>query len=197
MIPILLAVAAGAATGLSTSHSTTMDTMEYEHVIQVVVSATQHVQQCRLQPKQDIAELKASVDGLIEYQSHIAKAQSNLSVSQDLKEMVMQFKQKDRYSVRYCQHKLSEIQAMSRTLARAMGGLNKFNICDSDVSVRYDLYKESYDKGQLSSLEFQELTDDILKLTEADKSNCSLENRVKLEQALKAIQQASSLIPLK
>lgn len=193
MEPITLLLVAGLATGLSQVKPPSIDLNEYQQVVTVTAYTTQAISNCKDRSVQS-NEIEASVLTLLEYESHIPNMEHNLVATNEMKRLIGDFNSHSFYTVKYCQHKLSELQVVSRTLARAMGGLNKFNICDMDVTTRKQMYDVSYKQGLITWTEFDELVQDLIHLKEVDKSSCSIENATKMDQALEIIEKAGSIV---
>ena len=81
-----------------------------------------------------------------------------------------------------------------KRVARALGGAEDFNACEGNVETRYALFEKSYKDQKITRSEFSDLVGDLLRLETVDTSGCTLATRVKLQQALSAIQTAASLL---
>ncbi len=155
MGPILIAVAVAGTAAFSSVKPPSLDTVEYSHVIQLTHLSTQAVKGCK-EHNFAVDSLEQQAELIVEYETHLPKSDNNLHAAKETLTLVRQFKHHEMPSVRYCQHKLSEVQSVSRTLARAMGGLHKFDICDSDFEERISLYEKSFKKGQITEEEYKE-----------------------------------------
>lgn len=190
--PLLLgAVAIGAAI-LSNTKPPLFDNVEYNHIVELTVMVTNVIHDCD-QKELNLDPIKFKIDLLNEYETHLTKSENKLEAVKEIKLLLKSFSSKENYSVKYCKHKFSEIQATSRTLARAIGGLHKFDICDSDFSERVLLYKDSLDKKLINQDEYEDLINDIKRLEKTDQSSCSEDNKIKLNQGLSLISNFSGI----
>lgn len=182
MEPITTLLVASLALGLGNVKPPSIDQIEYSHIVQVVSHATQQISLCKTNTT-DVTALELHIQILNEYNAHLTSKEENRAVSKILNKFIDDFSKREDKSVRYCQHKLSEIQSVSRTLARSIGGLHKHNICDHDLEKRLNFYKDSFAKKAISESEYSELLSDIVLIGKADKSSCDIENTTKIDQA--------------
>lgn len=193
MEPITLLVAASAFAMSYTSVSTPkdFDPTEYEKVVTVVVDATRTVHLCNDMKNplytQFLNGLNTSTLHLGEYVRHKAGKEDVSQAVEQVRQLVLEYDFALSPSVQYCKHKLSEVQSGARTIARALGGRHKVDICDYTVDQRFVVYKESYTANLITKEEFSELVADLQKLQNVDKSGCSLENADKMDKALNAV----------
>ncbi len=183
MVPLLALAVAGVA-GLSLKPPV-IDHVQYSHIVQVSAAATQAVKQCRTE-NVDLRPLVFQTQTLVEYETHL-NTNTEPGIAKDLQQLVKQFEHRTTYSVKYCQHKLSEIQAASRTMARAVSGVSKYNFCDSNVEERFYWYQESYALDLISKSEFKELAEDVRHLAGTDRKACSTDQAIKLDQSIQVI----------
>lgn len=167
----------------------TFNPVEYDYSVKTTVSATRAVHLCGNAEYQTkfasfVNDLNEHSMSLMEYEKHIDGNQYSLVGATYVRQLVIDFTVRQNKSNAYCVHKLSSIQSASRTLSRALGGLNAYDICDSDVMQRYSKYEESFKAGKLSKDEFVELVNDLKYLKTVDRASCSFDNKEKLDQAI-------------
>lgn len=198
MEPITLLIAASAFTMSYNSASTPkdFDPTEYDQVVTVVVDATRTIHMCNDMTNplytKFLNDLNSSTLKLEEYARHKAGKQDVSNAVSAVRKLVLEYDVSPTPSVQYCKHKLSEVQSGARTIARALGGRHKVDICDYTVESRFVSYKQSYTKVLISQVEFEELVNDLNKLREVDRSSCSVENADKMDKAFEAVSALSS-----
>ena len=163
--------------------------VEYDYSVKTTVASTRAVHLCgndeyQLKFNSFVNELNEHSMSLLEYEKHIDGNQYSLVGATYVRQLVIDFTVRQNKSNAYCVHKLSSIQSASRTLSRALGGLNAYDICDSDVRQRYAKYEESFKANKLTKSEFTELVNDLMYLQKVDKASCSFDNKEKLDQAI-------------
>lgn len=178
-------------------HARTYDPVEYNYAVVITTNATHATHRCisMADPDYDMYLQLLNHDSLtlVEYVSDKADAVQVVPAAQQIRDMTSTMLSHRMYSVAYCQHKLSNIQASARTFARAVSGNSDYDMCQSDVQSRYELFAESYKVGRISKEEFGELVGDLLKLKTIDTNGCTLEERAKFEKALDVIQSAAKV----
>lgn len=191
MLPLLAAVAAAGALTLGAGKPN-LDTNEYLLSVQVTASATQAVRECADQSP-DLTLLENNALTLLEYETSLPQTENRQVAAKEIIYLTGQIKHRKMYTTKYCQHKLSEIQSVSRTLSRALGGKHQFDICDSDFTTRFYLYQASYVNKEITLSEFTELVNDIVHIVKTDQASCSTDNQAKLNQTLQLIKGAAGL----
>jgi hypothetical protein len=131
---------------------------------------------------------------MFEYENFHSENHNSLLVIQHLRDLELAFIGHSKYSAQYCIHKLSEIQSVSRTLAKAFGGQGGLNICLSDITARYALYETSYKEGKISKDEFLELVGDIKKIGDVDMLICSLQEKQQISKSIDKITKAVAFL---
>ena len=121
---------------------------------------------------------------LVEYLQNKRDSKDVLQSSIDLRRMVQEFNKEQNTSIRYCVHKLSNIQAASRMLARGIALAAQFDPCAGDPKQRLKVFTTSYEEGALTDIEFKNLAGDVLRLQNINTVSCSLENRRQLQEAV-------------
>ena len=192
MEPVTLLVAASALVMSYTSAAPKdFDPVEYEHVIAVAVNSMRAADLCEDMSNPAyrtlIQTLTASALKLEEYVLHKADKEETEKAAKYVHQLVVEYASNPSPSARYCTHKLTEVRAGARTLARVLGGRYKTSICDYTLFQLVDAYKESYTSGQITKHELVELTADLQKVKDIYKTGCSIENAVKLDKAVDAI----------
>jgi len=197
MKKVSLIVAALLLSACSMFQARPYDNVEYNYAVLITANATHAAHRCGDTSVPDYQTYLQAMNHdsltLDEFVSDKADSKQALPAVEQIRDMTSTFLSHPTYSVAYCQHKLSNIQASARTFARAIGGNKTYDMCQSDVQQRYNLFSISYKDGKISKAEFDELTGDLLKLQTIDTSGCTLEERAKMAEALKVIQTASKL----
>ena len=195
LITLLVAGAAFAGSYKAGALPKDFDAVQYEQVVSITVDATRAIHQCGQDPvlfKRFLDDLNTDSLKFDEYVRHKAKQEDVSSASAHIRKLVVEFDGREMYSKQYCIHKLSEVQAASRTVSRALGGAKKIDICSADLTPRYLSYQQSYTLGLITASEFKELVADIADLKEIDRSGCSLESAAKMDEAIDALSSAAS-----
>lgn len=196
LVSMLVAASAFAMSYNSASTPKDFDPVEYDQVVSVVVDATRTIHVCNDMKNplyvQFLNNLNSSTLKLDEYARHKAGKETVYNAVAFIRKLVLEYDYALTPSPQYCLHKLSEVQAGARTIARALGGRHSVDICDYTVESRFVLYKQSYAENRITEAEFSELVADIHKLKEVDKSGCSIENADKLDKALEAVSALSA-----
>lgn len=183
--------------GCSMFQARSYDPVEYNYAVVITTNATHATHRCTSMSDPDynlwLQEINHESLTLVEYVSDKDDTAQVVPAAQQIRDMTSTMLGHTAYSIGYCQHKLSNIQASARTFARAVGGNGKYDMCQSDVQSRYKLFKKSFDSGRISNDEFKELSLDLLKLKTIDTSGCTLEERAQMAAALSVVQTAASL----
>lgn len=187
MIPLFTAVIAASAIGLSSVKPPSIDMFEYNHVIQITALSMQQVKKCKTEDT-DLELLTLHIETLTEYEKHLVDSEERLEISKILSSLIKEINQRETFSSRYCQHKLSEIQSISRAMAMSLGGKHQSKVCDTDFEKRLSIYESSFKKNLISKSEYLELISDVIEMGKADGKACSLENQTKLDQAQKVVE---------
>ena len=183
--------------GCSAFSSRAYDPVEYNYAVLVSANATHAVSRCQVRGDEFNAYLQkinSDTFTLMEYMANKGDSEQTLIAATQVREITQDFLANTNYSHRFCQHKLSNIQASARMLARGVGSSDKFDACKGNVQERFALFEASYKQGKITQEEFVNLSNDLLKMGAVNTASCSLENRTKLENALKLIQFSLSFI---
>jgi len=191
LLSVLLLTLAGCATTELTARL--YDANEYNYAVNIAVNATHAVARCETRNAEyDVYLQKINSDSftLLEYVSNKTDTKQALPAATQIREISLDFLNNKMYNNRYCQHKLSNIQGAARMFARGVGYTDRFNICKGNVLERFTAFELSYTQNMISREEFANLSQDLLKMQKIDTAGCTLEDRVKLEQAINIIQTA-------
>jgi hypothetical protein len=173
------------------------DPVEYNNLISLTVVSTQAIHNCPIRGDDFVAsmnKLKAASEHLDEFISN-KRDIGNVEVSvKHLNFMIMTIINNPNYSNQYCTHKLSNIQASSRILSRAIGDDKDLNLCQGNVQTRYALFEDSYLKKRITKPEFKDLTSDLRRLKEIDASACKMELMIQMQEAIQAIESSMAVL---
>ncbi len=173
------------------------DPVEYDYAIQLATDATHAVHRCADANDEYYAYLQSlnHISFLLpEYIKNKADSKQALPSAVRVRQLTISFLQRHDRTAQYCTHKLSNIQAASRMLARSLGSAEGFDPCSDDVKARYALFEDSYKKKLISEDEFKELSGDLTDLSTINVSSCTLQHREQLEASVHAIQSAVGII---
>jgi hypothetical protein len=166
------------------------DPIEYGLSITVTVNATRAIHQCD-DPSQDNEELWVYIQqmntdslNLSEFINDKGNSTNLLPLIKQIRDMVNDTLIRGKFSSAYCVHKLSNIQAGSRILARVLGNTDRFDTCEGGIRARYDGFTKSYQNNDINASEYKELVMDIVKLETIDTSGCSQSTRQKIAEDL-------------
>lgn len=197
MKTMLFLISIGLLSGCAIFQARTYDPVEYNYAVMITTNATHATHRCISMADPDYDKYLQLLNHdsltLVEYVSDKADAAQVVPASQQIRDMTSTMLGHKIYSVAYCQHKLSNIQASARTFARAVSGNRDYDMCQSDVQNRFDFFKKSYDSTLISKEEYEELIGDLLKLQTVDTSGCTLEERSKMQKALNVVKDAATL----
>ena len=174
------------------------DSTEYNYAIQTTVMATRAVHLCgNVEHKQEFEDFMKVLNQesmfMIEYETHKDSNKNVIVGVTQTRQLVATMIVHNAYSTQYCFHKLSEVQASARTIARSLGGLEEFDICKSNVWGRFEVYEASYKANKISKLEFDELVNDLVSLQKVDHSSCSMQQKNSLANAVQSVLTATGL----
>lgn len=175
------------------------DAVEYDYVIKTVVATGRAVHLCDERDSSEkfivrIQEINDNTMHLAEYEKYVLYNKDTLPAVTNLRDLVLSFTKNKNYSKQYCLHKISEIQSASRVLAMSLGKNSGFNVCDSDVSTRYMVYRASYMQGLITRYEFNDLVHDLTHLSKIDQSGCSMEEKAEFEKAINIISNVAAVV---
>ena len=191
MKKLLVALCAIILTGCATRP---FDPVEYNFAISAAVLSTRAIHQCG--EKSDrfheyVKELNTQTMYLYEYEKHHDENKNVLIGVTNLRELVLDFVQVESVSSEaYCVHKLSEVQATSRALAKTLSGMH-LDLCSSDALERLSFYKDSYASNRINKSEYEELVRDLQRLVRTDNAYCTEEQNELMKRTVTAI---SSLV---
>ena len=172
------------------------DNVEYNHAVASAVASTRAVHQCYDQGplyQAFVQDLNATTLQLAEYEKYRPASVESLASVNEIRGLVLDLQKRASPTLRYCQHKLSEIQSASRVVAQALGNQQKLSMCISDVELRYNVYLDSLQAGMITREEFDELVADIQQLALVDIASCTMEMRAKIQKSLETISKAASI----
>lgn len=176
----------------------TFDATEYNYAVQTTVMATRAVHLCgNAERKQEFSDFVQTLNQdtlfMSEYETHKDSNKNVIVGVNQVRQLVASLVVHPEYSTKFCYHKLSEVQASARTIARTLGGLEEFDICKSNVWERYSLYEASYKNKQITKSEFGELVDDLIQIQKADHSSCTLQQKNDLANTVQSVISAAGL----
>jgi len=176
----------------------TYDPVEYDYLVRMASNSTHAVHRCddtKGAEFQKYAQLlNADSMQFVEFVSNKDGSELLQPQAQQIRTMVNQFLRHADGSLKYCVHKVSNIQASTRMLGRSLGGYDQKNACFGDVKSRYTLFEDSFNASAITKSEFTELSNDLLKLQDIDASGCTVKSKQDLLQTLNFIRQAVSVI---
>ena len=156
------------------------DPVEYNYAVSTSILATRSVHQCVEKTptyQEYIKELNTQTMYLFEYEKNHSENSQILTGVTTLRQLTLEFmKNQETGSVTYCAHKLSEIQASARTLAKTLSS-NNIELCQSDATERLELYKSSKASGKINDAEYAELVNDLPRLVKSDNAYCTAEQK--------------------
>ena len=194
---IAILVATLLATGCSMFTSRTYDPVEYNYAISIAVDATHAVNRCQTRKdgyNEYLQKINSATFTLDEYVSNKNDSEQVLPAALQIREIAKDLLQNKTYSTRYCQHKLSNIQAAARMFARGVGSTDRFNVCSGNIQNRFEAFEQSLARKEITKLEFVDLSGDLIRLETIDQSGCSLSQRADFEMAITGIKAALSLM---
>jgi len=173
------------------------DPVEYNYSIISSVAATRAIHQCGNPEdvlfKRYVADLNEATMHLQEYQKFAKNNVQTYQGALELRKLVLELVLNGNYSEQYCIHKLSGIQSASRVMAKTFGKQGGVDICSSDVSSRYHIYRESYVDGKITQAEFYELVNDLIKLSKLDSAGCTAQQKNEIQEILNTISKIYSV----
>lgn len=184
---------AGCASQLTRNY----DSTEFNYVVLIAADATHAVSRCgRRGDEYDayLQKLNSNTFTLMEYVSNKSDTKQVLPEATMIREITQDFLANTDYSNRYCQHKLSNIQAGARMMARGLSGSDRFDLCKGGIRERFTFFELSYVQNQITRAEFANLSGDLIKMETIDASSCTLEERAALEKTINIIRTAVSFL---
>lgn len=194
----ILAVALSLS-GCAMFSSRDYDPIEYSYAIDIATDATHAVHRCATRSDgfdTYLQKINATSFTLVEYVSNKADSTQVLPAAMQVRDVSLSFLMTPSYSNRYCQHKLSNIQASARMFARGVGNTDRFNICAGNVQDRFAAFQKSFDENAITKSEFVDLSGDLIRMKTIDSSSCTLEQRVEFESTINGIQAALSILTI-
>lgn len=173
------------------------DPVEYNYSIISSVAATRAIHQCNDREnvlfKRYVTDLNDATMHLQEYQKFAKNNTQTYQGALELRKLVLGFVLNSNYTEQYCVHKLSGIQSASRVMAKTFGKQGGIDICVSDVSSRYNLYRESYVNNRITQMEFYDLVDDLIKLSNLDSVGCTAQQKNEIQEIINTISKVYSV----
>ena len=194
---LTIVAAAIALSGCAMFSSRDYDPVEYSYAIDIAADATHAVHRCNTRDDgfdSYLKKLNSNSFTLVEYVSNKADSVQVLPAAMQVRDVTSSFLMTPTYSNRYCQHKLSNIQASARMFARGVGNTDRFNICDGNVQDRFAAFQKSLIENAITKPEFVDLSGDLIRMKVIDTSSCTLEQRVEFESTINSIQTALSVL---
>jgi hypothetical protein len=174
------------------------DSIEYLANVSVTVDTTRAIHECHNRDRLEFYNYLHQANSESMLLDEFAKGKSDstkLITAVDIeRSMFNEIIVRGDFSESYCVEKLTNIQAVSRILARVDGGSGNFNMCDGGIKERYTLFSQSYANGDITVSEYKELVTDVLKLDKVDTSGCSIESKRKLLDDLQFIESIAPTI---
>jgi len=197
MNKLLPIVAALSIAGCSAFMSRAYDPVEYNYAVLIAANSTHAVSRCESRNGEYdeydeynvyLQKINSDTFTLMEYVANKSDSEQALIAATQVREITQDFLANTNYSHRFCQHKLSNIQASARMLARGVGSTDRFDICKGNVQERFALFEASYKQNKITKEEFVDLSNDLLKMGQINTAGCSYESRTKLENTLHLIE---------
>ena len=185
--------------GCSTFQSRPFDPNEYSLAVSVAANATHAVHRCDSRDgdfKRYISEMNRDTFLLGEYVANKDDRESIAGAVGHVRAMTLAYALAGAHSSAYCRHKLSNVQAASRMLARSIGDMTEHDPCEGDVEKRYFMFEKSMSDGTITSEEFKDLVDDLVGMKKIDASSCSLANRQKMEDGIRFIERMVKVLTI-
>jgi len=174
------------------------DPVEYSYAVSIAADATHAVSRCdKRGPEYDayLQKINSTTFLLDEFVANKSDSEQALPAALQIREVTKGLLANKSYSTRYCQHKLSNVQASARMFARGVGNTDRFNVCLGKVEERFASFEDSFKNNKITNLEFVDLGGDLMRLKTIDTSSCTLQQRVEFEKAIATVKTALSLIP--
>ncbi len=172
------------------------DSTEYELSVRVIVDTTRAIHRCD-NPSASNDDLwlyvrQANNSSLLLEEFLINKYNSDAFIPavKQIREMINAVSIRGHFSSAYCVNKLTNIQAGSRILARALGRTDKFDMCEGGIKSRYDIFTREYNAKKMSASEYKELVNDVVKLQTVDTAGCDNSTHQKMLEELQLIEKA-------
>lgn len=151
------------------------DPVEYNYAVISSVAATRAISQCdnieNESFKKYIQDLDTATLHLQEYEKYSKnKARPHVGAT-SLRQLVIDFSLTENFSENFCVHKLIEIQTASRIMANAFGNPGSFDICIYDTEIIKKQYYQSYEDGNITQTELENLISSLPYLEHID-PNC-------------------------
>lgn len=191
----LLAALAGFGCAI-THEQRPYDPVEYDYAISITVDATRAIHRC----EDTSAEAKdfwsyvqlANTDSfkLQEFVDNRANSDQVVPAVTALRRSVVDVLERGTFSPTYCVLKLTNVQASSRIISRALGHTDRAAVCDGGIGERYAQFSAAYTAGQINVSEYKELVNDVVRLEQIDQSGCSIAIRVQMQKDLQLIEKA-------
>ena len=188
-----------ALSGCAMFSSRDYDPIEYSYAIDIATDATHALHRCTTRSDgfdTYLQKINATSFTLVEYVSNKDDSAQVLPAAMQIRDVALSFLMTPTYSDRYCQHKLSNIQASARMFARGVGNTDRFNICAGNVQDRFSAFQKSLDEKAITKPEFVDLSGDLIRMITIDTSSCTLEQRVEFENTINGIQAALSILTI-
>ena len=171
------------------------DNVEYGIASSLTVNTTRAIYRCSEVNTSDSKELwkyiqNSNTDSLLLYEYITNKDNSDMLVPAivNVRDLMNDVLKNSSFSSKYCIHKLSNIQVGSRILSRTLGQSDNFNVCQGDVSERFKLFKDSYDKKLITVAEYKELVEDLINLKKINTAGCDQATRTKMLEDLQMLE---------
>lgn len=169
------------------------DNVEYKYSVDISVYATRAIHICSDPDKKALFVSylqEANLDTMVltEFATDKSDSAALKSMVEAIQLMVNDILIRGKFSQQYCVHKLSNIQASARIIARSLGQADQFNMCDGTIRERYDLFTKSFLAKEITPSEYKELVSDMIRLEKVDSTGCSFTVRQKHLQDLQLME---------
>jgi hypothetical protein len=196
-ILILLFLFLSACSTLNAFKPRTYDPMEYSKTVEIVVDSTRAIHLCN-HPEPANVNLWKHIEDVNTHSLELDEFERNKDLNalrigeavSDVRSMVINLQTRMNFSAAYCVHKLSNIQASARIIARTVGKSDRYAMCDGQIKERLDLFTASFNEKKLSVSEYKELVFDIYRLEKVDTVGCTESVKAKVEKDLDAVEKA-------
>ena len=151
------------------------DPVEYNYAVISSVAASRALSQCdnidNESFKKYIQDLDTATLHLQEYEKYNKNKKKTHVGASSLRQLVLDFSLTENFSESFCVHKLIEIQTASRIMANAFGNPGSFDICIYDTESIKKQYYQSYEDGNITQTELENLISSLPYLEHID-PNC-------------------------
>lgn len=176
------------------------DPVEYYLSTSLTVNATRALHRCNdvnVNDKEFWKYFQLANTNSFELSEFISNKKDSERISiaiENTRSLVTDVLKRGNFSPSYCIHKVSNIQASSRIVSRALGKAERFNLCDNNIKTRFNLFAASYNEKKLTKEEYKELVEDLVKLAKIDSSSCDESVKSTMREDLQLLEKALSIL---